>query len=111
RSPAARMEEHVMMHAKRRWSLSEAASAEALAAMLTGRTWTLCSGFFVKGHADTLFLNAATHADGAGAYAVLRRRADGSLLQVQSITFSWCDVPAALRHIEDALAGAFDAQA
>ena len=98
-----------MMHDQRRWSLSEAASPEALAAMLTGRTWTLCSGFFVDGHPDTLFLNDATHEDGAGEYAVVRRRADGTFLQVESITFSWSDVPSAARMIREALAGAYDA--
>src|SRR5439155_421098 len=34
-----------MMHRHRRWALSSAETPEALAAMLTDRTWTLCSAF------------------------------------------------------------------
>jgi hypothetical protein len=97
-----------MMHNNRRWSLTEVVSASVLATMLTTRTWTLCSGFFVKGHADYLFLNDATHEDGAGEYAVLKKLPDGRFLQIESITFSWCTEVDALKHIQNALAGEFD---
>lgn len=59
-----------MMHSKRRWGLAEIESAETLAKMLTESTWTLCSGFFVAGHPEYLFLNDATHEDGALEMAV-----------------------------------------
>lgn len=97
-----------MMHSNRRWGLSEVESAEVLATMLTRRTWTLCSAFFVNGHPDYLFLNDATHEDGAGEYGVVKKLADGSFVQIESITFSWCTEPEARQYIEDALAGQFD---
>ncbi len=98
-----------MMHATRRWSLSEVESADTLAKMLTGRTWTLCSAFFVKGHPDYLFLNDATHEDGALEMAVVKKQPDRSLLQVESITFSWCQEAEAKAYIDQTLAGQFDA--
>lgn len=97
-----------MFHSKRRWRLSEVASADQLAAMLSQVTWTLCSAFYVRGHDQYLFLNDATHEDGAGEYAVTRRLPDGTFVQVESITFSWTDRATALRYVQDALAGKFD---
>lgn len=98
-----------MMHAKRRWCLSSVESPQALAKMLTERTWTLCSGFFVAGHPDYLFLNDATIEDGAGEYGIVRRLPDGTFRQIESITFSWCDAEKAQHYIDDALAGTYDA--
>lgn len=97
------------MHRTRRWGLAEVESTEALAHMLTESTWTLCSAFFVKGHDSYMFLNDATHEDGAFEVAVVKKLTDGSFLQVESITMSWCDFAGARIHIEDALAGKFDA--
>jgi hypothetical protein len=75
--------------------------------MLTGRIWTLCSAFVVAGHEQYLFLNDATCEDAACEYGVLRF--DGSTyLQVESITFSWCDEQKALAFIRQALAGEMD---
>ena len=59
-----------MMHAHRRFCVSPVQSFEELAWMLTERTWTLCSGFYVQGHENYLFLNDATCEDGAGEFAV-----------------------------------------
>jgi hypothetical protein len=59
-----------MMHRMRRWGVSPVATAEELAHMLSERTWTLCSGFFVAGHEDYLFVSDATSEDGAGEFAV-----------------------------------------
>jgi hypothetical protein len=88
--------------------VSPAATAQELAAKLTQRTWTLCSGFTVQGHERYLFLNDATHEDGAGEWGVLKT--DGSThVQIESITFSWCRLDEALALIEDALAGRMDA--
>lgn len=97
-----------MMHSRRRWCLGEVESAEALATMLVERTWTLCSGFFVKGHPEYLFLNDATHEDGALEIAIVKDQKDGTHLQVESVTFSWCTEASALQHIQDALAGKDD---
>lgn len=81
-----------MMHRNRRWVVNSVATMEELADMLTQRTWTLCSGFCVEGHGGYLFLNDATSEDGAGEYAVIRGTVgDSTWLQVESITFSWCD--------------------
>src|SRR5438874_419867 len=65
---------HAVMHDKRRWGVGPAASAEELARKLTGSTWCLCTGFYVVGHEEYLFVNDATHEDGAGEYAVLKGR-------------------------------------
>jgi hypothetical protein len=98
-----------MMHERRRWCVSEVESAEVLARMLTASTWTLCSGFSVKAHDSYLFLNDATHEDGALEMAVVKKQSDSSFLQVESITFSWATEEEALAYIRDALAGKFDA--
>lgn len=64
-----------MMHRNRRWCVGPAASAEDLARKLTGRTWTLCTGFFVEGHPEYLFLNDSTCEDAVQEYAALRKPA------------------------------------
>ena len=98
-----------MMHCTRRWAVGPAATAEDLARMLTQSTWTLCSGFQVEGHPAYVFLNDATHEDGALEIAVVKVIGAGRWLQVESITFSWCSLEAAERHIRAALAGEYDA--
>lgn len=97
------------MHKNRRWCLRPVATPEDLARMLTTQTWTLCTGFYVEGYPNYLFLNDATHEDGAGEYGVVKGPYGASLLfQVESITFSWCTPAAALRSIQEALAGRMD---
>ena len=100
-----------MMHRKRRWCVGPAASPEDLARKLTGRTWTLCTGFFVEGHPEYLFLNDSTCEDAVQEYAALKRPAASGqpLLQVESITFGWCDERKALQFIQEILAGDYDA--
>ncbi len=93
-----------MMHAKRIWTLAPVASAEELAAKLTGFGWCLCSGFFVDGHEDLLFLNDSTSEDGAQEYAAVRREAEGCF-QVESVTFGWMTRERALDVIRALLAG------
>ena len=97
-----------MMHRKRRWVLAEVESPETLAKLLVERTWTLCSGFCVKGHLAYAFLNDATHQDGAAEFAIVKHLPDGTYLQVESVTFSWCSEADALAHIQEALAGKDD---
>ena len=77
--------------------------------MLTQSTWTLCSAFVVNGHPDYLFLNDSTHEDGAGEWAILVRKPDESFLQIETITFSWCDESRGLDYVRRIHAGEFDA--
>jgi len=98
-----------MMHKSRRWGVGPVSSAEELARKLTEQTWTLCTGFYVAGHEDYLFLNDATHEDGAGEYAVCRGRIGSSaFVQLESITFSWCRYDEAVRFVQQAITGQMD---
>lgn len=98
-----------MMHRHRRWCVGSVATMEELAQMLTARTWTLCSGFTVVGHPDYLFLNDATHEDGAGEYGVIKGGLSDALhRQIESITFSWCSAEQAFLHIRQTLIGEYD---
>jgi len=96
-----------MMYPNRKWCLKTVATPEALAIALTEQTWCLCAAFCVEGHPDYLFLNDSTHEDGAGEFAVLKK-AHGGFIQIESVTFSWCDRARALEHILAALSGAWD---
>ena len=96
-----------MMHCNRRWALAEIESPETLAKLLVERTWTLCSGFTVKGHPAYLFLNDATSEDGALVIAIVKHQPD-TYVQIESVTFSWCSEASALQYIQDALAGQYD---
>jgi hypothetical protein len=98
-----------MMHDKRRWVVNPVPGAEELARKLTKSSWTLCSGFYVEAHAQYLFLNDATHEDGAAEFGVIRVLGPTRWIQVESITFSWATPAEALRYIQEALAGAYDA--
>ena len=98
-----------MMHARRRWSVGAVATAEELAEILTQRTSTLCTGFYVTTHPTYLFLNDATHEDGAAEFGVVAGGIDGPNMQIESITFSWCTIEQALDHIRKTLAGEYDA--
>jgi len=95
-----------MFHKHRTWAIHRVNTAEELAGMLTQRTWTLCSGFLIAGHEDMLFLNDATHEDGAGEYGLIRGGLSADRrFQIESITFSWCSTDEALQYIRDALLG------
>lgn len=95
-----------MLHKNRVWCVSVIGSAEELAEKLSESTWTGCTAFELAGY---LFLNDATCADGAQEYAVIKRMPDGTYLQIESITFSWCDGPKALQYVREILAGQYDA--
>jgi len=97
------------MHSRRRFCISPVATAAELAHMLTERTWTLCSGFYVVGHENYLFLNDATHEDNAAEFGVIAGGLGAERhVQVESITFSWISAERALAYIEDAIAGRMD---
>lgn len=94
-----------MMHDDRVWCVSVVESAEDLARKLTEITWCGCTAFELEGY---LWLNDATSPDGAQEFSVVKKRADGTFVQIESITFSWCDFDAALRFIKATLAGEDD---
>ncbi len=87
------------MH-RRRWSVTDVATAGDLACMLTGEEWTPCSGFR---HGGYLWLNDATGPDGAQEYAVIR---EDDHAQVESVTFGWVDEARGLAIIREIVAGA-----
>lgn len=91
-----------MMHERRIWTVAPIESAEELARMLTEHDWTLCTAFELQGY---LFLNDATSEDGIQEYAVVKRCDDGTFLQVESVTFGWCDFGRALEHVRRATEG------
>lgn len=94
------------MHHNRVWSVVPVESAEELARMLTKETWCCCNGFQLLGY---WFLNDATSEDGAQEYGVVKIRGPNDrLLQVESITMSWCSYEEALSYIQRAISGAYD---
>jgi hypothetical protein len=98
-----------MMHSNRRWCVRPVATPEELAKILAKRTCTLCSGFYVTGHEQYLFLNDSTHEDGAAEFGVIKGPYGAVLhFQLESVTFSWCTVEEAVAHIRDAIAGRMD---
>src|SRR5437016_466529 len=98
-----------MMHKRRQWGVGPVANAEELARKLTESTWCLCTGFYVQGHEEILFLNDSTHEDGAGEWAVCRGKIGSPVFtQLESITFSWCDFPTAFRLVQQAITGQMD---
>lgn len=96
-----------MFHANRVWCVTPVVSAEDLAEKLTTVTWSCCTAFELGGY---LWLNDATSPDGGQEYAVVKRDGpDGRPLQVESITFSWCDFAEAMEYIQRTLRGGDDA--
>lgn len=59
-----------------------------------------------------LFLNDATHEDGAAEYGIVKGGlAAAHRYQVESITFSWCALAEAAGHVEAAVRGDYDGEA
>jgi hypothetical protein len=100
-----------MMH-KRCWAVGPVASVEELAGKIckTGSTWTLCTGFYVLGHPDYLFLNDSSSENSAGEWAAIKGGLGATEhRQVETITFSWCTHERAVEHILAVLRGEYDA--
>ncbi|MCA9086603.1 MAG: hypothetical protein KDA81_21245 [Planctomycetaceae bacterium] len=98
-----------MLHNNRSWCVAEVASAEELAEKLTKSTWCCCQAFRIVGHPKYLWLNDSTSEDGAQEFAVLCQNIDtGEQLQIESVTFGWCDHDRALQYIQDTLNGQDD---
>ena len=92
-----------MFHRNRVWCVTSVRSAEELARKLTEITWTCCTAFELGGY---LWLNDATSPDGGQEYAAVKKAGpNGRPLQVESITFSWCDYPTALDYVQRTLRG------
>ena len=95
-----------MFHRRRVWCVSTASSAEELADKLASTNWCCCTGFELGGY---LFLNDSTSPDGAQEYAVLKKNGGNNLfIQIESMTFGWCDEPEALEFVRETLAGRYD---
>lgn len=94
-----------MFHHNRMWSVTDVLSAESLASKLSSHIWCCCTAFRIGCY---YWLNDATSADGAQEYAVLRLVNGRTFVQIESITFSWCDPETTLLFIRRSLAGEFD---
>lgn len=94
-----------MFHSKRVWCVSPVASAEELAKKLTEMTWCCCTGFQIGSY---LWLNDSTCPDGAQEFAVVKAVDTDTWIQLESITFGWCDETTALEYIRHTLAGGDD---
>ncbi len=98
-----------MLHDDRIWSIREIELAEELARMLTEATWSCCQAFSVRGYSQYVWVNDSTSSDRLQEYGVLKRDCpDGKIMQIESITFSWCNFDQALRFIQMTLAGMDD---
>lgn len=89
-----------MLHKTRRWSLVVVEPAE-LVEKLVNHSWTLCTGFECPPGSNVYWLNDSISPDAPEEYAVVRRRADGSFEQIESITVSWCDAAGLAEYIAD----------
>lgn len=87
------------------WRVAPSGSAEALARKRTETTWALRAGLPLQG---CLFPNDSTSEDGAQEFGVVKRRPDGSHVQVESIAFGWRNAERALAFIRQSLQGDFD---
>lgn len=96
-----------MFHKSRVWCVSDIGSVGELADWLVNRCGCGCVGFRLSGY---LFLNDSAPGDSAEWAIVKEPITNGRALQVESITFGWCDLPKATEYIRRAIAGEFDAQ-
>ena len=94
-----------MLHSKRRWCVTPVNSAEELARKLTETTWCGCTAFRIG---DYLWLNDSTSPDGAQEFAVIKEVEAGKWVQLESITFGWCDYERSLELILATLNGQDD---
>jgi len=95
-----------MFHDQRRWALANLDDPHELADWLCNRCGCACSGFRHRGY---LYLNDSTGGDGIVEYAIVKELPDGTFVQVESITFGWCDYAKTRGYIESIAAGEFDA--
>lgn len=97
-----------MLHKHRMWSVTDINSSDELAIKLTQQTWPGCTAFR---QGTYLYANDATSGDGAQEYAVLRMfTREDLLVQVETITFSWCSIESATELIQQINSNQFDSQ-
>ncbi len=97
-----------MLHRNRTWSLQSIGGRELLAYKLSHLTWTSCQAFGLEGY---IFANDSTGPDGAQEYAVLKASKDlNQLVQIESVTFSWCSEERSLELVKQTCFGDFDHQ-
>ena len=94
-----------MQHANRKWCVVPIASPEELARKLTETIWCGCTGFQLGCY---LWLNDSTSPESAQEFAVVRVVHDGLSMQLESITFGWCDYGKSLELILATLNGQDD---
>ena len=99
-----------MFHDDRIWCVRPEGTPEAVALLVTRRTWPACTAFTVGGY---LFLNDSLPEDGATDYAVVKRpiAPGGRFVQVASLTLGFWSYENALDLIRSVLAGDYDAPA
>lgn len=97
-----------MFYEKRKYTIHEYTTVlddlSKLATDLTDYTWCGCQGFKIDNY---YLLNDSTGPDGAQEYAVFKK-IDNKLVQIESITFSWCNHHEALQYLSDILFGKYD---
>lgn len=76
-----------MMHKARIWNLADRPADIDAVELMHSMTWCVCEAFAVG---ELLWLNDSTGPNGAQEYAVLRAR---DLVQIESVTVSWCTLP------------------
>ncbi len=97
-----------MLHRNRIWSLQSIGTRELLAYKLAHLSWTSCQAFGLEGY---IFANDSTDPEGSQEYAVLKAYGNSShLVQIESVTFSWCSEQRSLDLVKQACIGNFDHQ-
>jgi hypothetical protein len=94
-----------MLHKDRVWCLRALADASELVENLHRRCCTLCTGLRLGSY---LFLNDATHEDGAQEFGVVKDLGGGQYLQLESWTVSWMTADRLREEVIDCLAGKLD---
>lgn len=97
-----------MLHSNRRWcvgSVESVESVEEFARKLTETTWCCCTGFR---NGNYIWLNDSTSPDGAQEFAVVKILDSTRFVQLESITFGWCDYERSLQLILATLNGQDD---
>ena len=99
-----------MFHDDRIWCVRPEGTPEAVALLVTRRTWPPCTAFAVGGY---LFMNDSLPEDGSTDYAVVKHPTEpgGRFVQVASLTLGFWSYENALDLIRSVLAGDYDAPA
>lgn len=95
-----------MMHHDRHWCVTPVATPEELAEKLTTICWCCCTAFSIEKY---VIVNDSTGPDGAQEWGIVKLHgSNGRPLQIESITFGWCDREQTLSHLRRILSGEYD---